>query len=145
VKKLFTIIAVVMLLTTINYSQEIGVRFGNVTGESVAIDGIIGIGPFNRIHANVSFGNGGVGVVLLWDFMYGPISGKALKWYAGVGPFLDTQNSFGLGIAGEIGLEYRFNSDPISISIDWRPSFQIIDDTDFNADGFGFNVRYIIN
>ncbi len=144
-KKLFKIIVAVLLLTTINYSQEIGVRFGDVTGGNVAIDGIFSIGSLDRVHANISFGSGSVGVDLLWNFIYKPLSGEALKWYAGVGPFLDIQDPFGLGIVGEIGLEYRFNNIPISISTDWRPAFRIIENTDFKTGGFGFNIRYVIN
>ena len=64
-------------------------------------------------------------------------------WYAGVGPFLGFGDTFSLGAAGEIGLEYKFNF-PMSVSMDFRPAFRLVEDTDFIA-GFGFNVRYILN
>ena len=142
-KKIFTVLLALFLLTTVNFSQEIGVRFGEVTGGNVAIDGVFSIGQFSRVHGDVSFGNNGVGVDLLWDFIYQPLSGEAFKWYAGVGPFLNIQDPFALGVVGELGLDYHFNKVPISISADWRPSFRIIENTDFDVVGFGLNIRYV--
>jgi hypothetical protein len=142
-KKLITIFATVLLFTSITYSQEIGIRFGDATGGNVAVDGVFALGQFSRIHGDISFGGGGVGVDLLWDFLYRPLGGEAFRWYAGVGPFLDIQDPFGLGIVGELGLDYHFNGVPISISADWRPAFRIIENTDFSAGGFGFNIRYV--
>ena len=43
-------------------AQELGVRFGNVTGGDVALDAVFSAGEFSRIHANVSFGNDIVGI-----------------------------------------------------------------------------------
>ncbi|MCF6270958.1 MAG: hypothetical protein L3J41_14685 [Melioribacteraceae bacterium] len=142
-KKKLTILFAIMLITSITYSQEIGVRFGESTGGNVALDGIFSLGQFSRVHGDISFGENGVGIDLLWNFIYRPLSGEAIKWYAGVGPFVNFDGSFGLGIVGELGLEYRFIGDPISISADWRPSFRIIDYTDIDFGGFGFNIRYI--
>jgi len=50
---------------------------------------------------------------------------------------------FWLGASGELGLSYKFNQVPISLSADWRPTFWIIDTTDFHGGGFGVNVRYV--
>ena len=140
-KKGLTLIAALMLITTIASAQEVGIRWGDVTGGDVAVDAVFSLGKFSRVHGDISFGNG-VGVDLLWNFIYRPIGGEALNWYAGVGPYAVFDDPFTLGVVGELGLEYRFNF-PISVSADWRPSFQIIDNTDFHAGGFGLNVRYI--
>ena len=152
-KKVLLIVAVIMASFSFSYAQELGVRFGDVSGGSVAIDGIFTTGEFSRIHADVSFG-GGVGADVLWDFLYRPLGGDEFNWYAGVGPYLgifDTKNDtnesddteFNLGVVGEIGLEYQFISVPISLSADYRPSLEIIDNTKFHAGGFGFNIRYV--
>ena len=92
----------------------------------------------------MSFGNG-VGVEALWDFIYRPLSGEAFNWYVGAGPSLFLGDPFLLGISGEIGLEYHFNEVPIALGADWRPTFVIIENTDFSAGGFGFNVRWVFN
>jgi hypothetical protein len=142
-KKLFSIITVIIIFSTITSAQELGVRFGDATGGNVAVDGIFSLGSYSRIHGDVSFGDG-VGIDLLWNFIYKPLGEEALNWYAGVGAFTFLGDPFQLGVNGEIGLEYRFKF-PISVSADWRPAFRIVEDTDFNAGGFGLNIRYRFN
>ena len=144
-KKLLLILALIIASYSYSGAQEIGVRFGDVSGGNVAVDGIFGTGQFSRIHADVSFGNNGVGVDVLWDFLYRPLGGEAFNWYAGVGPYTIIGNVFDLGVAGEIGIEYRFNTVPIALGIDWRPMLEIIDNTQFHAGGFGLNVRYVFS
>jgi len=132
---------------TITHAQELGVRFGSFTGYGgVALDGIFSTGEFSRVHGDVSFGRG-VGVDLLWDFIYRPLGEEAFNWYLGAGPFVflpfDADWDFGLGAIGELGLSYTFNEVPISLSADWRPYFRLLEHTDISFGGFGFNVRYV--
>ena len=140
--KLLAVVAIVVGSAIGSNAQELGVRFGDISGGNVAIDALFSTGKFSRIHADVSFGDG-VGIDLIWDFLYRPLGGESFNWYAGVGPYFWIDDPFWMGVVGELGLEYRFNTIPISLSADWRPSFSIIDETDFHAGGFGFNVRYI--
>jgi len=140
-KKILLILAVVIVSYSYSNSQEVGVRFGDVSGGSVALDAVFSTGDFNRIHADISFGNG-VGIDALWDFIYRPLGDEAFNWYAGAGPYIFIGSDFNLGAVGEIGLEYRFNTVPISIGADYRPAFELIDHTSFHFGGFGFNVRY---
>ncbi len=140
-KKLMLLVIAVVTVITVTNAQEVGVRFGNVSGGNVAIDGVFSTGKFSRIHADVSFGSG-VGIDVLWDFAYRPIDGEAFNWYAGVGPYVIIDSPFSLGAMGELGLEYRFNGLPIVIGADWRPAFRIIENTGFSVDSFGLNIRW---
>lgn len=126
-------------------AQELGIRFGNVTGGDAAIDAVFSAGDFSRIHADVSFGNGIVGIDALWDFLYRPFEaeGETFFWYVGAGPFLGIGDDFSLGAVGEIGVEYQFSGAPLALGLDWRPGFRIIDETDFTVEGFGLNLRYV--
>ena len=119
-------------------AQEVGIRFGDAFGGHYAVDA-----RFSGIHADVSFGNDGVGVEALWDLLYKPL-GSGFDWYIGAGASAYLGNPFQLGITGEIGLEYHFDI-PIAVGADWRPTFIVIDHTDFEAGWFGFNVRYVFN
>ena len=143
VKKLLIAAAIVMGFALSSNAQELGVRFGDVSAGNVAIDAIFSTGDFSRIHADVSFGGGGVGVDALWDFLYRPLGGEAFYWYAGVGPYIWIDDPFWFGAVGELGLEYQFNSIPLSLSLDWRPALSIVEETDFHGGGFGFNIRYV--
>ena len=142
-KKLLIALALIAGTISFTNAQELGVRFGNISAGYVAIDGIFSTGQFSRIHADVSFGSGGVGIDALWDFIYRPLGDEAFNWYAGAGAFTFIGDSFDLGIIGEIGLEYRFKAVPIALGLDWRPYLKIIDETKFGADGFGLNVRWV--
>ncbi|KJF44647.1 hypothetical protein [Draconibacterium sediminis] len=157
-KTLQTIVLTAILAVTgifIGNAQELGVRFGDVSAGSVAIDGIFSTGEFNRLHADLSFGDG-VAADLLWDFLYRPITDEAFNWYMGVGPYLaildetvykegakDSETNFNLGAAFEIGLEYRFVNIPIALGLDYRPSLEVIDETSLHWGGFGLNIRYV--
>lgn len=140
-KKLFTICALILAGYAVQ-AQELGIRFGDVVGNDVAVDALFSTGKFSRIHADVSFGDG-VGVEALWDFLYRPLGGEAFNWYVGAGASMLIEDPFFLGFSGEVGLSYNFNGIPLSLSADWRPVFYIIEETDFRADGFGVNLRYV--
>ena len=139
-KILFTILFLGGMFQLIQ-AQEVGVRFGDAVGGNFAVDAVFGLGQFSRIHADVSFGNDGVGVDALWDFIHQPL-GSGFDWYLGVGPFAYLGDPFILGAAGEIGIEYHFEF-PLAVGVDWRPSFAIVENTDFEAGWFGLNIRYV--
>ncbi len=140
----------IILIAIISFStfyyvnaQEVGLRFGYANYGNVAIDGIFGVGKLSRIHGDVSFGNNSVGIDALWDFINKPLGAEAFTWYAGVGPYMRIGDPFYLGVMGELGLEYHFNEVPIACGFDWRPGVSIVQSTNFFADSFGFNVRYV--
>ena len=141
-KKLLLIVAMVAATYTFSSAQEVGIRFGDVSGGNVAIDALFSTGQFSRIHADISFGDG-VGIDVLWDFLYRPLGGEDFSWYAGVGPYIFINDPFWFGVVGELGLEYQFENVPISLSFDWRPQLSIIDVTNLYMGGFGLNIRYV--
>jgi len=98
---LIAIFSIVGLFQT--NAQEIGIRFGEMTGNNVAIDGIFSLGEFSRIHANLSFGDDGVGTDALYDFLNEPL-GDGFNWYIGAGPLLFITGPFYLIVSGEIGI-----------------------------------------
>lgn len=140
-KKLLLTIIVFTGIFQFTQAQEVGVRFGDAIGGHYAVDAVFGLTGFNRIHADLSFGNDGVGVEALYDF-YTQKLGQGFGWYVGAGPTAFLGDPFILGVSGEIGLEYHFNI-PLAIGVDWRPTFIIVENTDFEAGWFGLNVRYV--
>ena len=140
-KKLLLLISF-MWCSYVGTSQEFGVRFGEVLGNTVALDMVFRSGEFNRIHADLSFGND-VGLEVLWDLVYRPLGGEAFNWYLGIGPSMLFSDPFLFGLSAEAGLEYRFASVPIAVGADWRPTLFLVEDTEFETGGFGFNVRFV--
>jgi hypothetical protein len=141
-KKFILITGLFTVIVSASHGQELGLRFGDISGGNVAVDGIFSTSKYSRIHADVSFGNG-VGVDLIWDFLYRPLGSEAFDWYVGAGPYTFIGDPFQLGVVGEVGLEYHFNGVPLAIGGDWRPVFRLIDNTDLFWGGFGFNVRWV--
>ena len=57
--------------------------------------------------------------------------------------WLVENSGIGLGVGGQIGLEYLFSEIPFQISLDWRPMFQLIPDTGFGWSSIGLGLRYL--
>ncbi|MDP4264464.1 MAG: hypothetical protein Q8941_18185 [Bacteroidota bacterium] len=80
--------------------------------------------------------------------IHGDITGAAgLKWYVGPGAHIGVYNDkYGgggfIGIDGVIGLDYKFNSAPINLSLDWQPSFEFGTDRGFIGSWGGLGIRY---
>jgi hypothetical protein len=130
-------IFVIIGISQLSQAQEVGIRFGDAFGGHYAVDA-----RFSGLHADVSFGEGdGVGLEVLWDLLYQGLGEKGFDWYAGAGLSTYLGDPFLLGITGEIGLEYHFDF-PLAIGADWRPTFIVIDYTEFEGGWFGFNARY---
>jgi hypothetical protein len=144
-KLLVLVFALAFFATLESQAQELGIRFGNVNGNNVALDGVFSLGEFSRVHADLSFGNDGVGIDALWNPVYDEIGSSDFKWYAGFGPSIFLSEDFKFGAAGEIGAEYLFTEVPITIGLDWRPYFILVEETSFDAGGFGLNIRWRLN
>lgn len=67
-----------------------------------------------------------------------------VNWYLGVGPQLGVlRSALGLGVAGQVGIEYNFPSVPIQVSLDYRPSWFILPSNyPFEPYSVGFGIRY---
>lgn len=146
-KKIRILLATFALVAGIFISsnaQEVGIRFGGTNSHGgAAVDAVFSVGQFSRVHADLGFYKGGMGVDAVWDFLYKPLGDEAFNWYLGAGPSTYIGDDFWLGISGEIGLEYRFDAVPIALGIDWRPTFWVVKNTEFGAGSFGLNVRYV--
>jgi hypothetical protein len=69
-----------------------------------------------------------------------------LRWFAGAGAGAGLQksnSSFLIRPTG--GLDYKINGVPLSFSFDWRPTFFIGENSDFEAARFGLGFRYAFN
>ena len=141
--KIAGVIALLIFVCSVeSNAQEVGIRFGNINNNNVAVDAVLALGDFSRIHANASFGGGGVGIDALWHPLFESVGNSDFMWYAGFGPSVFLGDDFVLGAAGEVGIEYAFAEVPITIGTDWRPVFVLIENTDFRANGFGLNIRW---
>lgn len=122
-------------------AQEIGIRFGDMYGNNIALEATIPI-KNKRIHTAVSFGSN-VGLDVIYDFaVESMFRSPDLRYYAGVGLTTLFASDFKLGVTGELGIEYGFPRTPLTVGLDYRPAIVIIEEMDFIYGNFGLNVRY---
>ena len=91
-------------------AQEVGLRFGDMDGNNIGIDGVFEIDANSRIHGTISFGDY-VGIDALYDFAVNPVfQDSGFYYYAGIGLTSLFASDFKLGVMGEVGFEYRFRT-----------------------------------
>ena len=157
-KNLFLVLIIflggVMTSQAQDYNSAIGLRLGYPTSitfkkfvsETSAFEvygGIRGIGVGTSIRANAAY---------LIHTELGDI--ENLKWYygggAGVSFYRFDSDYFGtsgtsLTVSGYVGLEYTLEDIPLTLSVDWSPTYFIGGfGKGFGADGGGLGVRYIL-
>jgi len=130
--------------STYRNAIALGIDFG--TGSTLVgpsykhFFGANNVGKFEDLFGNY--------VALQAFYEYHKMIGDApgLQWFAGIGAGvgLDENNSaFLLKPIG--GLDYKIDGVPLSFSFDWRPTFFIGDDSDFEAGRFGLGFRFAFN
>lgn len=146
-----------------NYNSAIGARLGiplslsykTFINENIAIEGVFGF----RSRRFLGVGYTQFNVIGLAEIHNDVSSIDNLQWYFGGGAgayFTSFSNGFNfngeddgaftLGISGVVGAEYTISEAPVTLSVDWLPTFFI------NGFGSGFSagygaigVRYILN
>jgi hypothetical protein len=155
--KRILIVIIIMMCSVVSstaqdYTTGIGVRGGFSNGltikhfisERAAIEGII------------SSRWKGFNLTGLYEIHQQAFDVEHLNWYYGAGghigfwngkdtPWADNNDDdyTVVGIDGILGIEYNFQEIPINISLDWKPTMNIIGYSGFWGDGGAFSVRYI--
>jgi hypothetical protein len=81
----------------------------------------------------------------LWEKL-APLSGTGqLSAEFGAGPSMVFGDKFYAGLSGIIGFDWRLQSVPVSMSVDWMPSWIFIGANEFCSFQGAFTVRYILN
>lgn len=146
--KKFLMVAVMlvsaMAVSAQDYNWAIGVRGG---GESAGLTVKKGMGG-NALDFTANWGLGDASYLCvqgLYEWQYDLVSD--LDWYWGVGAHVgmwDFANDGGLwlGVDAVIGLEYKFPSLPLAISVDYRPGFNVLPDTNVGWGNWGFGLKF---
>ncbi|PKP05253.1 MAG: hypothetical protein CVU11_00920 [Bacteroidetes bacterium HGW-Bacteroidetes-6] len=156
-KKMFIFIALVCGSISLAISQvnphAIGVRLagdGDANGAEISYQH--GFGEANRLEMDLGFsGNSNSNRMFLagiyhWDWN---LTG-GLNWFVGPGAVIgmyshDFHDDYiGVGVGGQIGLEYDFNKHnaPILLSLDFRPMWDLLGDYSGFGWGAALGVRY---
>ena len=133
-KKVIAILVAILAFTAVANAQPRALGIRATYGGELSYQHYMGSSSF--LEADLGFAlHDGFVLTGIYDFILGQSGG--FSFYAGPGAqlaFWDTPDysGIGLGIAGQLGVEYVFPA-PIGISLDWRPRF------DFIHGGFGYS------
>lgn len=91
-------------------------------------------------------------VLLGADYSYNQAirGASGLNWYIGVGPqlnFVDfgPVNKTFFAIRPALGLEYKVPSAPLAFHFDWKPWWNLTDESNFEASRFSIGFKYTFN
>lgn len=157
-KNVWIVLIGLVLIPFTSKAQDsgIGLRFGGgtISGAEVTFQT-----PLwgQRLEADLGWGGnsnwGYVNVTGLYQWVF-PIE-HGFKWYIGLGPSIGNwvyrgdkdyddrpHAGFGIGLALNGGAEYNFPEIPLQVSLDTRPTFNMIDVGDSGWFGLAASVRY---
>lgn len=142
-----TVSAVKAQTTGNNYKTAIGFKFPP-TGITLKHF----ISDRNALEGIAYFVSYGARITGLYE-IHGDINNApGLRWYVGPGGhigFYNNKNGNGtaIGVDGVLGLDYKINSAPINISLDWQPSIEFgsFKNTGFTGGWGGIGLRYTLN
>ncbi len=149
-KKLFLAFALLLTVTTITEAQTNNKAIGLRGGWGTELSYQQPLTGGTRFELDLGLpGWKYSGIVLTGVHQWVMNIDGGLDWYAGLGGQVGTirwnkneDSGFGLGLAGQIGLEYNFPI-PLQLSLDWRPTWYILPaGSPFGYEGVALGIRY---
>lgn len=161
-KRLITLIGIMLLCITFSFGQQYASAIGARLGSPLAASYKFFHNETNAVEIYAGFrgfnGYSWINVSGAYQIHNDIASVDGLQWYYGGGasiyiwnfddnPFgrFDGVSNTSVGISGYLGLDYKFADIPLNLSLDWIPTFFI------NGFGSGFGggygslgVRYVI-
>ncbi|MBR1799662.1 MAG: hypothetical protein IJ761_07220 [Bacteroidales bacterium] len=150
-KKLFIAIVAVFAMSTVASAQfqGIGVRLGGGQGFGAELSTMWNFGNRTEIDLGWSSSDSHTSFSLTGIYQWQGEIGSGFGWFAGVGAraafwsYDGGDSDIALGIAGQAGVEYQFSAIPIQLSLDIRPCFWLIPNTDFHWGDIALGIRYM--
>lgn len=130
-------------LSAQDYKLAIGLRL-STTGPTLsnAVSVKYFMDETNAVEGLVSWGTRfGLGGLYERHQLIGGTPG--FTWFWGLGGYLGWQDKDTyLGPTGAIGLDYKFATAPINLSLDWKPELDILPNINFVPEAFAVSIRY---
>jgi len=135
-----------------SYKTAVGIRLSSspaIVSNSISIKHFIN--EKMAIEALLSFGDP-LAIGALVEF-HKPLSTPGLQWFYGAGGYLafgkeyspeknrDLNKTY-FGAQGVVGLDYKFASIPLNLSLDWKPELNLVSDINFEPAAIGFSARF---
>jgi hypothetical protein len=158
-KKLRILMAgIAILITGVTFAQKrdvggeisVGARFGGTLAASLKKHSNYNKSAFEIIAQFKDFDNSGSdldGFALTALFQkLAPLSGSSkLSALIGFGPSFNFKDEFNLGISGMLGFDLRLKTLPITLQLDWMPTYYFVNISSFKATNGAVTARYVLN
>jgi hypothetical protein len=97
----------------------------------------------NALEGLVSFGSRfGLGALYERHRLIGGT--PAFTWFYGAGGYIGFESGKTyIGPTGIVGLDYKFQSAPLNLSLDWKPELDISPAINFVPDAFALSARFV--
>jgi hypothetical protein len=95
-----------------------------------------------------NFGNSkleGFGLTGLWEKLAPLTSSKQLSAEFGFGVTAIWGDEFYFGPSAVIGFDWRLKAVPITMSVDWIPTWILVNESEFVGTNVSYSIRYILN
>lgn len=148
-KKFLLVVTVVLGMAAVAAAQPraLGIRAGY--GAEVSYQHTLGAANFAEIDLGWSVGAFNAG--LAYDFQICPVG--PFNFYAGPQAYIGfggyaegdgpKDTKLWAGVGAQLGLEYCFEEIPLQLSLDWKPSFNLVPATGFGWQGIALGIRYL--
>ena len=154
-RKLLLACMITLSLVSISSAQDYNTGLGLRVGVYNGLTAKHFLGTKSALEGIISTRWKGIGITGLYELHNSLFNADRLKWYVGVGAHVGFYNGDNaewgspgtkysvIGLDGILGLEYSFSKYPISLSLDWKPAFNIAGYKGVWADELAIAMRYI--
>ena len=137
----------IIILTSISasaqpYKMALGVRFSSQDAvvntsatfkyffkEKTAIETMLSFDPFS------------IGVLVE---QHHALVSDNFTWYVGGGGFVGFTGVRNFGLQGVLGLDYKFLTIPLSLSLDWKPELSLVKEFSFEPAAVGASIKFTL-
>ena len=153
IKKMLLLCVITWSITSVSaqenatngYGTALGIRLSN---NDAIVNNAITVKHFftgnMAIEGLLSFGDP-IAIGALIE-LHKPIGGSAgLRWLYGGGAYFGFGSPNNFGAQGILGLDYKFASIPLNLSLDWKPELNFVRDFGFEPAAVGFSARFTLN
>jgi len=123
------------------YKTALGIRLSSddaIVNHSISLKHFIGNAV--ALEGLLSFGDP-VALGLLVE-KHKPVQVGGMMWYYGGGAYVGFGKEKTFGLQGVLGLDYKFPTAPINLSLDWKPELNIASEVAFEPAAVGLSMRF---
>lgn len=154
--KLLLLTASVLLAVTTNAQKKdvggevsIGARLGGNSGFTLKRHGSYNtsalefIGQFDYVGDDPDLD--GFSLTALYEKL-APLSGSSqLSAMLGAGPSFNFNQDFNFGVSGIIGFDWRLKKVPVTLQVDWMPTWYFVNASNFTFSNVAASARFVLN